>query len=67
MLGLALAGHALGGDWTNVRKDFEYVDYAIVALHRRRRSLYDRAPPAQSRPGGGTWATDADAVLGRRP
>jgi membrane protein DedA with SNARE-associated domain len=31
-LGLALAGHALGGDWTSVRKGFEYVDYAIVAL-----------------------------------
>ncbi len=25
-------GHALGGDWTSVRKGFEYVDYAIVAL-----------------------------------
>jgi membrane protein DedA with SNARE-associated domain len=32
VLGLALAGHALGGDWTKVRKGFEYVDYAIVAL-----------------------------------
>jgi membrane protein DedA with SNARE-associated domain len=32
VLGLALAGHALGGDWTSVRKGFEYVDYAIVAL-----------------------------------
>jgi membrane protein DedA with SNARE-associated domain len=31
-LGLALIGHAVGGDWTNVRKGFEYVDYAIVAL-----------------------------------
>jgi membrane protein DedA with SNARE-associated domain len=31
-LGLALAGHALGGDWTSVRKGFEYVDYAVVAL-----------------------------------
>jgi membrane protein DedA with SNARE-associated domain len=31
-LGLALAGHALGSDWTSVRKGFEYVDYAIVAL-----------------------------------
>lgn len=28
---LALAGHALGSDWTSVRKGFEYVDYAIVA------------------------------------
>ncbi len=32
VLGLAIAGHALGGDWKSVRKGFEYVDYAIVAL-----------------------------------
>ncbi len=32
VLALALAGHALGSDWTSVRKGFEYVDYAIVAL-----------------------------------
>jgi membrane protein DedA with SNARE-associated domain len=32
VVGLALAGHALGGDWTSVRKAFEYVDYAIVLL-----------------------------------
>jgi len=32
VLALALAGHALGGNWTTVRKYFEYVDYAIVAL-----------------------------------
>jgi membrane protein DedA with SNARE-associated domain len=32
VLGLALAGHALGGDWKSVRKGFEYVDYAILAL-----------------------------------
>jgi membrane protein DedA with SNARE-associated domain len=32
VLALALAGHALGGDWTSVRKGFEYVDYLIVAL-----------------------------------
>jgi membrane protein DedA with SNARE-associated domain len=31
-IGLALAGHALGGDWTSVRKGFEYVDYAVLAL-----------------------------------
>jgi membrane protein DedA with SNARE-associated domain len=31
-IGLALAGHALGGDWTSVRKGFEYADYVIVAL-----------------------------------
>jgi membrane protein DedA with SNARE-associated domain len=32
VLGLALAGHALGGDWTSVRKGFEYVDYVVLAL-----------------------------------
>jgi membrane protein DedA with SNARE-associated domain len=32
VLALALAGHALGSDWTSVRKGFEYVDYAILAL-----------------------------------
>lgn len=32
VLGLALAGHALGGDWKSVRKGFEYVDYAVVVL-----------------------------------
>jgi membrane protein DedA with SNARE-associated domain len=32
VLGLALAGKAIGSDWTSTRKGFEYVDYAIVAL-----------------------------------
>jgi membrane protein DedA with SNARE-associated domain len=32
VVGLAVAGHALGSDWTTVRKGFEYVDYAIVAV-----------------------------------
>ncbi|MGA2320314.1 MAG: DedA family protein [Solirubrobacteraceae bacterium] len=32
VLALALAGHALGGDWTSVRKGFEYADYAVLAL-----------------------------------
>jgi membrane protein DedA with SNARE-associated domain len=32
VLALALAGHALGGHWTSVRKAFEYVDYAVLAL-----------------------------------
>jgi membrane protein DedA with SNARE-associated domain len=32
VLALALAGHALGSEWENVRKDFEYVDYAVIAL-----------------------------------
>jgi membrane protein DedA with SNARE-associated domain len=52
VLGLALAGHALGGDWTSVRKGFEYVDYAVLALVvvgivyalvRRRRASRDQA------------------------
>jgi membrane protein DedA with SNARE-associated domain len=55
VLGLALAGHALGNDWTSVRKGFEYVDYVIVALVvvgivyvlvRRRRSRRDTAADA---------------------
>jgi membrane protein DedA with SNARE-associated domain len=32
VVGLAFAGQALGGDWTSVRKGFEYVDYVILAL-----------------------------------
>jgi membrane protein DedA with SNARE-associated domain len=32
VLGLAIAGHAVGNDWTSVRKDFEYVDYLVLAL-----------------------------------
>ncbi len=65
VLGLALAGHALGGDWTSVRKGFEYVDYAIVALVvvgvvyllvRRRRGGAAAADPAESSAGVGTPA-----------
>ncbi len=32
VLALALAGEALGSNWTDARKYFEYLDYAIVAL-----------------------------------
>jgi membrane protein DedA with SNARE-associated domain len=32
VLSLTIAGHALGSDWTSVRKGFEYVDYVIVLL-----------------------------------
>jgi len=55
VLALALAGHALGSDWTSVRKGFEYVDYAIVVLAlgaiaygiaRRRRARSQPAPDA---------------------
>jgi membrane protein DedA with SNARE-associated domain len=55
VVGLTLAGHALGHDWTSVRKGFEYGDYAIVALVvagvayalvRRRRARRDPAADA---------------------
>jgi membrane protein DedA with SNARE-associated domain len=32
VFGLALAGEAVGSEWKEVRKGFDYVDYAIVAL-----------------------------------
>jgi membrane protein DedA with SNARE-associated domain len=57
VLGLALAGHALGGNWTSVRKGFEYADYVIVvlviagaiyAVARRRRA---RREPAENAAG----------------
>ncbi len=32
ILGLALAGHAVGSEWMSVRKGFEYVDYAVVGI-----------------------------------
>jgi membrane protein DedA with SNARE-associated domain len=57
VIGLALAGHALGGDWTSVRKGFEYVDYVVVAfvvagiayaIVRRRRARRDPAADALS-------------------
>ncbi len=32
VVALAFAGHALGNDWTSVRKTFEYIDYVILAL-----------------------------------
>ena len=44
VLALAFAGHALGSDWTTVRKGFQYVDYLILAADRRRDRLCDRAP-----------------------
>jgi membrane protein DedA with SNARE-associated domain len=55
VLGLALAGEAVGSEWRNVRKGFEYVDYALLALivaalvygvvrRRRRRASQPAAP-----------------------
>jgi len=32
VLGLAIAGDAVGSNWTSVRKGFTYVDYAVVIL-----------------------------------
>jgi membrane protein DedA with SNARE-associated domain len=52
VLGLGLAGQAVGSEWTSVRKGFEYVDYVVLTLTilgiayavlRRRR----RGPEAQ--------------------
>jgi membrane protein DedA with SNARE-associated domain len=65
VVALAFAGHALGGDWKTVRKAFEYVDYAILALavvailygvRRRRAGRED--PPAGA--GGEQPARTAD-------
>ncbi len=68
VLGLAIAGHALGGDWKSVRKGFEYVDYAVVALvvigvvylivRRRRRGAPPVADQADGSAGVGA-ASDA--------
>jgi membrane protein DedA with SNARE-associated domain len=66
VLGLALAGHALGGDWTSVRKGFEYVDYALLALvvlavgylvmRRRRSGPASPVDPAEGAAGSGPAA-----------
>lgn len=62
VLALALAGHAVGKDWTSVRKGFEYVDYGLVALIalglvysvvRRRRRTTLAAQPADATRGAG--------------
>jgi membrane protein DedA with SNARE-associated domain len=55
VLGLALAGEALGSEWKNARQAFEYIDYAVVilvvlaianAIIRRRRRRRDSGDPA---------------------
>jgi len=55
VLGLGLAGEAVGNEWKSVRKGFDYVDYAVVALVvvgivylliRRRRGGADTGDPA---------------------
>ena len=55
VLGLGLAGEAVGHEWKNVRKGFDYVDYTVLALVvialaylliRRRRGGADTGDPA---------------------
>jgi membrane protein DedA with SNARE-associated domain len=55
VLGLALAGEAVGSEWTSVRKSLEYVDYVVAvllvlalvyAVIRRRRDRGDTSEPA---------------------
>ena len=54
VLALALAGHALGGNWTSVRKGFEYFDYVLVAcvvvgiVYLRFRRRARREAPAET-------------------
>jgi membrane protein DedA with SNARE-associated domain len=73
VLALALAGHALGGNWTSVRKDFQYVDYAILALIvagivyavvRRRRGSAASVDSEAGRAGGAGPDSDAAADAG---
>jgi membrane protein DedA with SNARE-associated domain len=62
VLGLALAGQAVGSEWTSVRKYFEYVDYVVLALIavaiiyavvRRRRGDSTGPGPTEARAGAG--------------
>jgi membrane protein DedA with SNARE-associated domain len=71
VLALALAGHALGGNWTTVRKDFQYVDYAILALIvlgiaymvvRRRRGQRSQIGQPDGGSGAGAAGADSDTV-----
>ena len=62
---LAFAGHALGGDWTSVRKGFEYVDYVILALIVLGIVYADRPSPARRPTGRGAERGPTDAQLTR--
>jgi membrane protein DedA with SNARE-associated domain len=56
VLALALVGEAVGSEWTNVRKGFEYVDYVLLAaivlglvwLAARRRLRAKRPAPVDT-------------------
>jgi membrane protein DedA with SNARE-associated domain len=73
VLALAFAGHALGGDWTSVRKGFQYVDYLVLLLivagvayaivRRRRPGAPDGDADAVVRTGAGAGAgAESDAA-----
>jgi membrane protein DedA with SNARE-associated domain len=71
VLALALAGHALGGNWTTVREDFQYVDYAVLALIvlgiayavvRRRRGQRSQIGQPEGGSGAGAAGADSDTV-----
>src|SRR5271163_1999694 len=71
VLALAFAGHALGSDWTTVRKGFQYVDYLILALivagivYAVVRTRRDDSPDVASEAGAGAEAgagTDSNAA-----
>jgi membrane protein DedA with SNARE-associated domain len=76
VIGFAIAGHAVGGDWTKIRKGFEYVDYAILALlvagalyAVARRRTRPAASGAQAGAGAGpeeAAATERGAVTAER-
>ncbi len=70
VLALAFAGHALGGDWTTVRKGFQYVDYLVLLLIvagiayavLRRRGGRSQIGQPEDGAGPGTAAADATAA-----
>jgi membrane protein DedA with SNARE-associated domain len=73
VVALAFAGHALGNDWTTVRKGFQYVDYLILvllvagivyAVVRARRGAPPGASEAEAETGA---AAGAGATAGANP
>jgi membrane protein DedA with SNARE-associated domain len=66
VLGLALAGEALGSEWNSARKGFEYATYALLALlvlaivyWRARRRRVGSAAPAGGDPDASGATADA--------